>query len=154
MEIIHFRSWIFYHNGYGRDRSDQDYFWITGGLYFYSTNLEDVSIENNVFSKNRGFQIGYSEHFLKSGRTWQDFAKAARIRISSNLFDGDNPTVNPIRGGGNPVDRVLIFGAAGVDTKIQDVHFNDPAKQDFSTSDRPLPRWWLIDFPPKIGTAD
>ena len=73
---IQITSNVFYHNGYGPTKDGQTYHWQTGGLYLYSANLHDVSISKNIFSENRGFQIGYSELYLKDGRSWQDAARA------------------------------------------------------------------------------
>ena len=47
---------IFYHNGYGIPKINQTYYWMTGGLYLYSTNERDIYIKNNVFRENCGFQ--------------------------------------------------------------------------------------------------
>ena len=87
---IQITSNIFYHNGYGPTKDGQTYHWQTGGLYLYSANLHDVSISKNIFSENRGFQIGYSELYLKDGRSWQDAAQEQNIRISDNLMFGSN----------------------------------------------------------------
>ena len=56
---------VFFHNGYGRPSAGQTYFWLTGGLYLYSTNLYNISISHNIFSDNRAFQIGYSDLDLR-----------------------------------------------------------------------------------------
>jgi len=61
----------FYHNGYGPPSAGQTYYWMTGGLYLYSNNVRAISIRNNIFSDNRGFQIGYSQLFVKNKRSWE-----------------------------------------------------------------------------------
>jgi hypothetical protein len=122
----------FYRNGYGPPAAGQTYSWMTGGLYLYSTSLRDITISDNIFSKNRGFQIGYSELFLKGSRSWRSVAKKKSIQITRNLIDGDNASDSPIESGGEPFDRVKIYSVAGSHPIFGDPMFSDPATQDFS----------------------
>jgi hypothetical protein len=157
---------IFYHNGYGPTKDGQTYHWQTGGIYLYSANLHDVSISKNIFSENRGFQIGYSELYLKDGRSWQAAARAQNIRISDNLIFGSNAT-SPIESGGAPFDRVKIYAVTGERPLFGDPQFRNPADQDFALkANSPAiktklfavsnPRyvasqdWWKKDFPPRL----
>jgi hypothetical protein len=121
----------FYNNGYGTPASGQTYNWMTGGLYLYSANLRDIMISNNIFSKNRGFQIGYSELFLKDARSWQTAARDKNIVITGNLIDGSNTIGSPIVSGGDLLDRVKIYPISGAHAISGDPQFKDPAVQDF-----------------------
>jgi len=158
---------IFYRNGYATPNIGQTYFWQTGGLYLYSTNLRDILIEKNIFSENRGFQIGYSELFLQDGRSWEFVARDKRIAIIDNLINGDNETGSPIESGGAPIDQVRIFAANGDGAIFGDPLFRNAAMYDFSLlSGSPAIQahlvakgysptvqsmsWWKRNFPPKL----
>jgi hypothetical protein len=158
---------VFYHNGYGPPSAGQRYYWLTGGLYLYSTNVHGISIRNNIFSDNRGFQIGYSDLFLRDGRSWQAVLRKQDIQIAGNLIDGRTTIDTPIRGGGAPSDSVDIYAINGERAVFGDPLFNDPANQDFTLRhDSPIaakhtaagvnPRgspsglWWKRDFPPRL----
>ena len=80
---------IFYHNGHGEPRAGQTYYWMPGGLYLYSTNVYGISIQNNIFSRNSGFQIGYSELFLTKHRSWR--SAALRQKIQSQRESDSRP---------------------------------------------------------------
>jgi hypothetical protein len=121
----------FYHNGYGAPAPGQTYFWMTGGLYLYSTNVRDVIISDNIFSKNRGFQIGYSELFLRGSNSWQAASRAKNIRIIDNVIYGKNASNSPIRSGGNLLDRVKIYAVNGSRAIFADPMFRNASEQDF-----------------------
>jgi hypothetical protein len=157
---------VFYHNGYGKPEEGQTYYWLTGGLYLFSANVRDVSIERNIFSNNRGFQIGYSELFMRYARSWREVARDQNIKIDKNLIDGRNTVDSPIRSGGRPINRVNIYAVNGVKAIFGNPLFKDPANQDFSLrrgspaavdnvvigayapGSRTQP-WWKRNFPPK-----
>jgi Right handed beta helix region len=156
---------VFYHNGYGRPKGEQSYYWMTGGLYLYSTSIRDISIKNNIFSGNRGFQIGYSELFVRDGRSWLEVAREKDIQISANLINGDNTLGSPIESGGNPADQVNIYAIDGDGAIFGDPLFRDPAHEDFTLGlaspagrigagpypeDTPPQFWWRHDFPPSL----
>ena len=155
----------FYHNGYGRPSAGQTYYWLTGGVYLYSTNVRDVSIENNIFSDNRGFQIGYSDLFLKDYQSWETIARDKNIQVNGNLIDGRNTIGSPIESGGDPADRVNIYAVNGGQAIFGNPLFKDPADQNFTlrrgspaatghvaagayASVSPSKLWWKRDFPP------
>jgi parallel beta-helix repeat protein len=156
----------FYHNGYGTPKDGQTYYWMTGGLYLYSPNVRDVSINSNIFSDNRGFQIGYSELFLKDSQSWRAVARDKSIRIIGNLIDGPKGVASPIESGGNPVDRVRIYAVDGEQAIFANPLFRDPAHQDFALRRNspadvgvaagayapglPSKSWWRRDFPPRL----
>jgi hypothetical protein len=158
---------VFYHNGYGPPTEGQAYYWITGGLYLYSTNIDDILIRDNIFSDNRGFQIGYSELFLKEFRSWRVASNDKNIQIADNVIDGHNTVNSPIESGGLPVDQVKIYAVSGKRPVFANPMFKDPANQDFGLRHGSpaitnrivigsyLPgssykTWWTRDFPPKL----
>jgi hypothetical protein len=158
---------VFYHNGYGAPRAGQNYYWITGGLYLYSTNLHDISIKNNIFSENDGFQIGYSEAFLSGSQLWESMARQKNILIEGNVIDGRNVMDLPIETGGDPPDGIKIYAVNGSYAIFGNPLFKDPAGQDFGlrggspamrnrvaagayAPGAKARRWWKRDFPPKI----
>lgn len=158
---------VFYHNGYGRPAAGQEYYWITGGVYFYSTHISDVSIRKNIFSQNRGFQIGYSQLYLNDSKTWHAVAREKNIEITHNLIDGSNATDQPIQSGGNPPDRVKIYAVNGSRAIFGNPMFKDPANEDFRLSRGSAAvtgggwagayapgsisgLWWKHNFPPKM----
>jgi Right handed beta helix region len=158
---------VFYHNGYGPPKAGQTYYWHTGGLYLYSTNVYGVSITNNIFSDNRGFQIGYSDLFVRDNRSWRAVAREQKILITANLIDGRNAVDSPIESGGDPPDRVNIYAVNGNRAILGNPLFRDPTKQDFTlrrgspaaghriavgayAPGSPSQLWWKQDFPPRL----
>jgi parallel beta-helix repeat protein len=156
---------IFYHNGYGRPAVGQTYYWHTGGIYLYSSNIRNVFIGHNILDENRGFQIGFSELFLKDSRSWLTAARRRNIVITQNLVHGDN--ISPIRSGGNSFDQVQIYATVGSRSIEADPLFKDPAVEDFSlrmnspatnvnslvgalTQSSGSAKWWQRDFPPQL----
>jgi hypothetical protein len=123
---------VFYHNGYGPPEVGQTYYWLTGGLYLDSTNISDLSITRNIFSDNRGFQIGFNELLLRDSRSWAIVARDKNIRIADNLINGRNTISLPIEGGGNPADRTKIYAVNGQRPIFADPRSKDAAGQDFS----------------------
>ena len=161
---------IFYHNGYGAPANGQTYYWMTGGLYLYSTNLRDIVIRNNIFTDNRGFQIGYSGLYLDDHPSWVAAASAKDIHITGNLIDGQNKIETPIESGGNPQDQVKIYAVNGRRAIFGNPLFKDPANADFtlrpgspavagrivgSTFLGSSPDvWWKRGFPPRLFGSD
>ena len=158
---------VFYHNGYGAPAFGQTYYWITGGLFLDSTNIHDITIKDNIFSDNRGFQIGYSELFLEDLRQWEVVAREKNIKIHDNLIDGRNSIDTPILSGGNSGDRVKIYAANGERAIFADPMFRDPGNEDFrprrssfaaathvtggtSGSAAASELWWKRRFPPRL----
>ena len=157
----------FFRNGYGPPSVNQQYYWLSGGLYFDSTNLHNISITNNIFSDNRGFQIGHSERFLSQQQSWQAAARNLGILIAENMIGGRNSINSPIQGGGRPSDRVKIYATSGDRAVFGNPLFKEPARHDFTlhrnspatAEDFPVgayasgssPQlWWKKNFPPKL----
>jgi Right handed beta helix region len=152
---------IFYHNGYGLPAPGQEYYWQTGGIYLYSDRLENVRIENNILSENRGFQIGYSELWLKEQGSWQAVARQQGIRVIRNQFD-DTSGPASIRSGGNPADAVQVHAFTGARACFADPGFRGVSVLDLSLQRQPLKgcgagaslhwtregNWWKRNFPP------
>lgn len=168
------------YNGYGTPNSGDKYFWLTGGLYFFSTNLQDIDVRNNIFAENRGFQMGYSDHYLKIDADALKVFAAQNITLDYNLVYDTNAVSYPIHAGwsGNYAD---IFAISGNHVVLGDPLFANPNEMDFtlsagspsincadpdpayrdpdeSRSDAgafpygvPADRWWLKDFPPQIA---
>jgi hypothetical protein len=149
----------FFHNGYGIPKDGQAYFWMTGGLYFYSAHIRDVLIKDNIFSQNRGFQIGYSARFLLGTRGWQEVATEKDIHVSRNLVDGP-AAKSPLKSGGDPPEQVDIFSLDGDEALLADPGFVNPADGDFNLSQNSPAdgkgvaagpkQWWTEDFPPRL----
>jgi Right handed beta helix region len=163
---IEIRNNVFDHNGYGKPAPGQTYYWLTGGLYAHSSNIRDLSIANNIFSDNRGFQIGFSELFFEPDHFWADGRKRG-IRIAGNLIHGPNAPAVPIESGGNPPDRVKIYAINGQNAIFGDPMFKDSVSQDFAlrrgspaakngivvgpyTTNAGVKLWWKRNFPPKL----
>jgi len=157
---------IFYHNGHGQPKAGQTYYWMPGGLYLYSTNVHDISVLNNIFSHNSGFQIGYSELFMNKHRSWRSAALRQKIRVKGNLVHGQNAVEAPIISGGNPPFRVKVYAINGGRAILANPFFGDSANENFVP--RPIsPRlvssitnaiygarssqpWWKHNFPPMV----
>jgi hypothetical protein len=157
----------FYHNGFGTPAVGQTYYWITGGLYFDTTNIHNITIRNNIFSDNRGFQIGYSELFLEGARQWKAVARERNVEITHNLIDGRNAIDATILSGGNPGDREKIHPVNGEHAIFADPMFKDPANQNFTLRRGSVANakqvaagahrlgassemWWKRPFPPNL----
>jgi hypothetical protein len=161
---------VFYHNGYGPPKAGQIYYWLTGGLYLYSTNIYSTSIKDNIFSDNRGFQIGYSDLFVKDDRSWQIIAREHGIQITGNLIDGRNTINLPIKSGAAPSDQVDIYAVNGDAAIFGNPLFTDSANQDFTlrrgspaamghvaagayAPGSPSQLWWKRNFPPRLARS-
>ncbi|MDY7022394.1 MAG: right-handed parallel beta-helix repeat-containing protein [Cyanobacteriota bacterium] len=145
-----------HHNGYGLKNTPEPY-WLTGGLYFYTTNLENVRVENNIFSDNAWFQIGYSSEFKPD-----DFQQK-NIQILSNLIFDNNTVTYPVFLEEWAKDRV--YATKGEDFLEADPLFEDPRNVNFylQTASPAAQRnlgsfaanttkdfWWTVNFPPQF----
>ena len=146
-------------NGYGKGEPT---YWLTGGLYLYTTNLENVEIFNNIFSQNKSFQIGYSGDYNGDLRS-------RKINIENNLIYQTETVTYPVRleewakddvystNGenaieGDPLYKTPSLGnfllqnnspaiGMGMGANSDLGAFTATAEQDF---------WWLANFPPPI----
>jgi hypothetical protein len=159
---------IFYHNGYGPAKPGQSYYWITGGLFFMSANVGNIVIRKNVFSNNRGYQIGYSGSLLGHAQSWLKFAREKKIEIRENVIYGRNSINSPIEGGGAAFPyRAKIYAVNGQRPVFANPMFKDPARRDFVSrqgfaahgiraglwpADSTFVRSWKHGFPPRLFT--
>jgi Right handed beta helix region/Disaggregatase related len=141
-----------YHNGYG---TGQPTHWLMGGLYLYTTNLENVTIENNIFSENKAFQIGYTQEYAPD-----DFSRK-NILIRKNLIFGDNSPEVPVimteiedevyaTNGDNPIFIDPLFADANLgDFRVESGA--DSLDLGAIPTDAELTYWWTANFPPKFS---
>ncbi|MEG4113398.1 MULTISPECIES: right-handed parallel beta-helix repeat-containing protein [unclassified Microcoleus] len=121
-----------HHNGYGKPNPGDSFFWITGGLYLFSDNFQNVEIKNNIFSKNRGFQIGYSDRYLAANSDIEKIFRQKDIEISQNLiFFGENNTIRPIYAGWLPDNYANIYGTSGTAAVREEPQFVNPEEGNF-----------------------
>ena len=164
----------FYRNGWGPNMSGRNDYWLMGGCYLYTVNLQNVIFENNIFARNKPFEMGYTEDYGSSRMTLQN------IVIRHNLIQDINTNVQyPFHMSiwaddwvhvttGDPVietdpqfenpdagDFRLKSDSPAIDAGNPDAKFYDAdgSRNDIgvfpagtSTSDF----WWRNDFPPII----
>jgi hypothetical protein len=121
-----------YHNGFGPPNSGEKYFWVTGGLYLFSSNLEDIDIRDNIFADNRAFQIGYSDHWLKIDADIQKVFVKKKINIASNLIYDQNQESYPVYVGWPPDMYADAWALDGTDPVVGDPKFVNPRDGNFS----------------------
>jgi hypothetical protein len=119
-----------HHNGHGA-ASGGDYYWITGGLFLYSANLSDVEIRDNVFSDNRGFQVGFSDQWLKLHADGEQALKSRRIVVRNNLLFSEQKVTYPIRVGWPPNDFADAYAITGQDAIEANPQFVAPGRGEF-----------------------
>lgn len=102
------------HNGHGRPRAGERYFWLTGGIFLYSSNLRRAWIRDNVLVDNRGFQIAVSQRWLDDGATVGGALRQREIVIEDNeLRPPPDPEARPIHVGWPPDDYTWAHPVAG-----------------------------------------
>ncbi len=162
----------FHHNGHGRPEPGQRYRYITGGIYLYSTNIEDVEIRDNLITDNCGFQIGYSELWLAEGPDVAAVLRRKNVQVTDNWLDDRCNTglEYPINFGW-PGYYHDAYPLPGDETLSGDPGFVDAANGDFSLRpDSPVAQmgrqigayapgerpdfWWKENFPPTIATPE
>ena len=149
-------------NGYGQLDQPQPY-WLTGGIYLYSTQLENLVIENNILSENKYFQIGYSQDFKPD-----DFNRK-NIKINHNLIFKSQAVTYPVDLKTWAKDSVYsIKGNQSIEANPQFqqpdlanfyLQPNSPALVtrspfylgSFSAHEEKL-FWWLTNFPPLLNS--
>lgn len=102
------------HNGHGRPKRGETYFWLTGGIFLYSTELREVSIRDNVLIDNRGFQIGVSQRWIDDGATVVDALGRRGIAVERNeLRPPADPQGRSIHVGWPPDDYTWVYPVPG-----------------------------------------
>lgn len=121
----------FYKNGWGKPKPENSYFWITGGLYLYSSNLDHITISSNIFSENCGFQIGVSDRYALSKEGIELVLKEKNIVITDNVIHQTSRVRYPIRVGWAPDDYAGVFAVPGTLSIQADPRFVAPDEGDF-----------------------
>ncbi|NER24843.1 MAG: right-handed parallel beta-helix repeat-containing protein [Symploca sp. SIO1C2] len=160
-----------HHNGYGPPNPGDKFYWITGGLYLFSDNLQSIAIKNNIFSENNGFQIGYSDSYLKNSSKIEEVFQQKQIDISHNLVSGVNNAKNPIYAGWPPDNYANIYGTNGnyaladnppqfINAKFGNFYLESAPTIDktrpigaFPYGEKPDLWWHTTEFPPKFSES-
>lgn len=98
-ENVVVRGNIFTANGHGPHYGSGSLFWITGGMFFYSDNMKNVTVEDNVFSDNATFEIGFSERYGADEASIRRTLAEKGIVIRRNRVDYRGNTVFPVKVG-------------------------------------------------------
>jgi hypothetical protein len=165
-----------YRNGDGQPNPGEAYFWLTGGLYLFSDNLQNIEIKNNLFSENTGFQIGYSDRYLARNPDIEAIFRQKKIVIDRNWIVGENATTRPIYAGWPPDNYANIYGTNGTSALVETPQFVAPeagnfylrhssalAQSELTANPNQLPAaigafpseatatlWWQTNFPPSL----
>jgi hypothetical protein len=163
----------FYRNGYGWSSNGDPNYWLFGGCYFFTTNLKDVILRNNIFAANKQFEIGYTQNYKPGDFTLKN------IVIDYNCIHDINTVSYPFYMGSWTMDSVYVTtGSAAIagDPLFESIfradfrlkadspainaghpnsEYNDPdgSRNDigaFSIADLEEYGWWKANFPPRI----
>jgi hypothetical protein len=115
-------------NGYGETDMGRAYYWITGGIYFYSGSVSDVVVRRNVVSRNNGFQIGYSARFADGPGKLAEALREKRVDIRDNLLNQTERVSYPISNGW-PAEQT--YAMEGRDALVAVPRFADPDRFDY-----------------------
>lgn len=168
----------FYHNGWGPNFTGDIKYWLpAGGCYFYSNNLHNVVVRNNIFARNFPFEIGHTQRFKKGDMEEQNITIDYNLIQDINTFDYPvyletwlKDSVYSITGEKvilakpkfvNPEDgdfRVKSNSPA-VNAGHPSEKYNDPdgTRNDigaFPVETTPEDFWWKKNFPPKIAVNE
>lgn len=77
------------HNGHGPPADGEAFFWITGGIFLYSANVEHLQVRGNLVVDNRGFQIGAGDAWLAAQTSLAAAFAARDIVFAQNVVRGD-----------------------------------------------------------------
>ncbi len=124
----------FYKNGCGLPNPGSSYYWITGGLYLYSDNLDHITVRKNIFSENRGFQIGISDRYLGDNKDIDQALKEKNIVIRDNVIHQTEQVYYPIRVGWPPDNYASVYAVTGSHPIMANPHFSAPEEGDFQIS--------------------
>lgn len=86
-------------NGGGTGGVRRGLFWIPGGVFLWSANVEGLAITDNRIADNDAFQIGLSRAWFDEGAP-----TAGRVRVTRNAIAGERATVPVVAGGGKQVE--------------------------------------------------
>jgi Right handed beta helix region len=99
------------HNGHGRPKPGEAFHWITGGIFFYSDQLRDVEIRDNVVQDNEAFQIGASQRWLDGGLTLPNALRQRGIVVTGNEVEPAGG--EPVHVGWPPDDYTWVHPVPG-----------------------------------------
>ena len=163
-----------HHNGHGKPNEGEQFYWITGGLYFFSSNLRNIQVSDNIFSENQAFQIGYSDRYLKQSSDINQVFQQKQIDVSKNLIFDTNNLRYPIYAGWAPDNLANISPINGNQFVDQNPRFIDPKVHNFYLQkdspalirtpqgiktlgafpiEKPEDFWWKSDFPPNRSVS-
>ncbi|MBN1934703.1 MAG: right-handed parallel beta-helix repeat-containing protein [Anaerolineae bacterium] len=175
---------VIYHNGIGAPGSGARYYWMTGGLYLFSNNLEGIDIRNNIIAENAAFQIGYSDHWLQIDPDIERAFALRRIVIDYNLIYQTEKVEYPLYLGWGPDMYANVWSFTGInaleaaplfvnplkgdlrlrndspaiDAGDPDLAYNDPDGSRADLGAFPAGTspdcWWQGEFPPVIAITD
>jgi len=76
-------------NGHGLPNLGHAYFWITGGVFMLSANVEALDVRANRIVDNRGFQVGVSDRWLARGADLGAVFATAKVTFAENEVRGE-----------------------------------------------------------------
>lgn len=167
----------FYQNGWGPAFEGNPQYWLTGGCYFYTTNIRDIIIRNNIFSRNFPFEIGHSGRFKTGWMEDKNIVIDYNLIHDVNVYNYPmyletwlNDSVYSIKGTHAVLKEPLFVNPEEGDFRLQD---NSPAidaghpgqkytqtngsRNDlgaFPAGTSAEAFWWKKDFPPLLGNAE
>ena len=100
------------HNGHGRAKPGERYFWLTGGIFLYSRSLADVRIEGNTVARNAAFQLAASQRWLDGGTALPEALRRAAIVVRDNDVRPEGPA-EPVHVGWPPDDYTWAHAIPG-----------------------------------------
>jgi hypothetical protein len=76
-------------NGNGLPKLGRAYYWITGGMFLLSANVQRMDVRANRFVDNRGFQIGFGDAWLATTPDIGAAFATAALVFADNFARGD-----------------------------------------------------------------
>jgi hypothetical protein len=170
---VHVYNNTFYRNGYNNTQNGDPNWWLMGGFYLFTTNMEDVYIRNNILSLDYPFELGKSQDYLEgdleaknivleynlihdAGTMSSPFYMASWAKDSVYSITGDHPIeADPLFADPSAQDFRLQAASPAIDKGHPEAGFNDPdgTRNDigaFPSGYSGNYFWWKTDFPPKI----
>lgn len=168
----------FYRNGWGPNFAGDVNYWLpAGGCYFYSNNLHDVIIRNNIFARNFPFEIGHTQRFKKGDLENQNIVIDFNLVHDENTFDYPiflgtwlKDSVYSVTGEKAVLAEPRFVNAEEGDFRLKknspaineghpSKNYDDPdgSRNDigaFPLETKKEDFWWLKNFPPKIKSHD
>jgi len=166
----------FYRNGWGPNFSGDPNYWLSGGCYLYSTHIKDLTLRNNIFAKDKPFEIGYTEGYggipdseknivvdhnlvFDVNTVQYPFYMATwakdwvHVTVGDSAVEADPLFLNPAAG-----DFRIQAGSPAIDAGNPGAEYDDPdgTRSDigaFPSAATEADLWWKSDFPPIIDPA-